>query len=345
MAPLIWLAVLATAPVAHETVIAAPIVQVVPSGETEIDAALARTVSLPLLVSRGQFGADQSDGQPALLREQARLTALVRSFGYLEGHVDIVADAPWSTGVPPSTIKVRPVLGPLFRIGTVQVTGIHGADTTALVAGIHARIATVVGKPARADLLAALSDEIRWQVRSASYPFAHVAETGVSTDSSLELASIVIGLDIGAPARFGPVHFSGGRGLDRQALRDTVPFSVGDAFDPVQLDALVEATRSIHRVRNVRVNLSEPADEDGLVSVEVRIQVASDPGVLAQGWLHGVLVLGAAVTALAARQLLVAGGMRGHAPLILAVNSLIGALVAYGAVLVLLRAIAFAQFG
>ncbi|MBB6464444.1 outer membrane translocation and assembly module TamA [Aminobacter lissarensis] len=243
--------------------------------------------------------------QPVVEAERLRLEELMRGQGYLEARVEMSASTV-EAGAPEKVI-LKPLPGPLFRVGMVEVDGLDGVATDAVRDDVSRQMMEAAGRPARGDLLATLEDEVLWRLRTASFPFVHVTDRQLSPIPGQALARVRIVVDPGSPATFGAVTYSGLVGLKEEELNRLQPFTQGDPYDPEALDRFREALLAHPSVKAARLRLPDAVDAGGQLQLRAELeegQVRSDEA--AGTYRTGLVAAASAIAALAIRQVSVA---------------------------------------
>lgn len=325
----------------HVTVVyAVPDVMLMPTGDKALDDALRSSLNAPELahaVSPGVATAQQ-EWLATVRTEQLRLTHVLIGRGYLQGSVNLLnLDAADKSASLPR-LELKPLPGPLFRIGSVEVAGIEDGGLPALREDLRSQMANVVGKPAQADLLSHLESEVLWRVMGASYPFARVTGREVVPDPTTQLASVRLVIDKGPAASFGAVTFDGLTRMSSKELEGIVPFSPGSPYDPQLLGRFEQALKAMPTVVSARVRLADKLSSDGRIAVNVEVKERADvPAETAVAGSLGAAALAFAIFALAFRQMAIAGGLSERGRVTLAMDIVLLPLFVAAAAFVLLR--------
>ncbi|WP_210289137.1 hypothetical protein [Aminobacter ciceronei] len=281
-----------------------PAIELQTTSNDALDGVLRAALNAPEL-ERAADGAATRGWQPAVEAERHRLEELMRGQGYLHARIEM-PDAADDAGSP-DKIALRPIAGPLFRVGMVEVDGLEGVATDAVRDDVSLQMMEAVGKPARGDLLATLEDEVLWRLRTASYPFVRVTGRALQPIPGQALATARIVVEPGALARFGAVAYSGLVGLKQDELSRLQPFKQGDPYDPDMLERFREALLGHPSVKNVRVRLPQAVDADGLLQLRAEVEeqnLRADDAT--GGYRTGLVAAVSALAALAIRQVSVA---------------------------------------
>jgi outer membrane translocation and assembly module TamA len=281
-----------------------PAIEIETTSNATLDGVLRAALNVPELERAAERGAAK-DWQAAVEAERHRLEALMRGQGYLEARVEM-PDAGPGAGAP-AKVQLKPVIGPLFRVGMVEVDGLDSVATDAVRADVSRQMMEAVGKPARGDLLATLEDEVLWRLRTASYPFVRVTDRVLLPMPGQALATVRIVVEPGASARFGAVSYSGLVGLKEEELNRLQPFKQGDPYDPEALDSFRVALLAHPSVKNVRLRLPDAVDANGQLQLRAELeeeQLRADDA--AGSYRTGLVAAVSAIAALAIRQVSVA---------------------------------------
>lgn len=303
MATLAWVAVLllfAGPSVAADF----PAIELETTSNDTLDGVLRSALNAPELERAAEGGAAKG-WQAAVEAERHRLEELMRGQGYLHARVEM-PDAVAGAGTP-DKITIKPVAGPLFRVGMVEVDGLDGVATDAVRDDVSRQMMEAAGKAARGDLLATLEDEVLWRLRTASYPFVRVTERALLPIAGQALATARIVVEPGASARFGSVAYSGLVGLKEDELSRLQPFKQDDPYDPDALERFREALLSHASVKNVRMRLPDAVDANGQLQLRAEIEEEQLRAADATGnYRTGLIAAVSAIAALAIRQVSVA---------------------------------------
>jgi outer membrane translocation and assembly module TamA len=281
-----------------------PVIELETTSNTTLDGVLRAALNTPELERAAEVGSTKAaEWQPAVEAERHRLEELMRGQGYLEARIDM-SD---TTAGSPEKVILKPLAGPLFRVGMVEVDGLDGVATDVVRDDVSRQMMGAAGKPARGDLLATLEDEVLWRLRTASYPFVHVTDRELLPIPGRTLATVRIVVEPGSSARFGTVTYAGLTSLKAQDLSRLQPFRQGDPYDPEKLDRFREALLAHPSVKTVRVRLPEDVDASGQLQLRAELeeqQLRSDDAT--GNYRTGLVAAASAIAALAIRQVSVA---------------------------------------
>ncbi|CAI2935341.1 Outer membrane protein/protective antigen OMA87 [Aminobacter niigataensis] len=280
-----------------------PAIALESTSNADLDKALRASLNAPEL-ERSRAGTDQQGSwKPLVEAERHRLEKLMRGRGYRDARVDVSG---YSDGDAPQKVMFKPHPGPLYRVGMIEVDGVGGLSQ-AVRDDLSRQLATATGEPVSGEVLATLEDEILWRVRSASYPFVHIADRQMQSMPGRHLAMVRMTVDPGAVATFGTVTYSGLVVLKEQDLIRLQPFKPGDAYDPLVLDRFRDALIAHPSIRTARVLSADGVDGNGQVQLKAEIgEEQLRVGDAAGGYPNGVLAVASAIAVLAFRQISVA---------------------------------------
>ena len=270
--------------------------------------------------------------------ERTRLQSLMSGFGYLDAEMDSVRDT------ANATYTFRPETGRLYVIGAVAVSLTELSDP-AWAGDLEALAQTVIGSPARGDVIGRLLDDLAHRLRTSGFPFARVTGRELTADRQTGLALLHVTLDPGMAAIFSAVTLADARTFTMRRLLELMPFSIGERYAPERVEALRASLAAEPGLRSARVSIIEDAEGDGRLTVAVSVREAIDPELLSDRQTAGQVALLAVLALLALRQLTVAAGGSVHSPLVQSQTILSMIAMAVAAWFVARRFIGFAGIG
>jgi hypothetical protein len=252
--------------------------------DPELRQVLVGAFNLPHLFppEKNGIGASPSSFISALEDEKARISSLLRSFGYLRAgvlaryqrqsvfshhRIQSLQYAPQRNLV---VVQVRP--GPLFRIGAIELSGLLQLGLAPQEeADLRDILPQYTGKSASGEILTAIEDQILYRIRLAGRPLAGVTNRQLILDSKRNLVTVQVIFDIGRHLTFGALTFRGLHRITPDVLNKYLPFSPGDAFQFNKLDDLQKALMSVGIFDVVEVRAANKADNAGRLPVEVMV--------------------------------------------------------------------------
>jgi outer membrane translocation and assembly module TamA len=274
----------------------------------------------------------------AIEAEQAKLGSVMAGFGYLDAEVEWVLDAAIAA------YQFRPKPGPHYVIGAVAVSLPRITDPE-WAGDLEAIAQTVIGSPARGDIIGQLVDDLAHRLEASGFPSASVTARDVTPDEQTGLALVQVTLDPGEAATFGAVTLADARVFTMERLLELIPFSLGERYDPDQVEALRSALAAEPGLRSARVSVAESAEGEGRLTVAVRVREAVAADLLGNRQAAGQGVLLAVLMLLTLRQVTVAAGGAVHSPLVQSQTILCMIAMAVAAWFVARRFIEFAGIG
>ena len=275
---LAWLALLLLAMAAGLAGAQAPeppayTIAIIPTGDAEIDDAVAATSTLQRL-------ADQPLAAPAALIARARgdrdrAGSTLRALGYFDGEVLItIAGLPLddaalparlnATPAPvPVTLAIRP--GPRTTIASVAIQDTHGADLAATLGlpDLVKQADLLLGAPARgADIVAAEARVLR-ALLDDGRAFARTGVRTLTLDRARHELSVVLRFDPGNRVRIGTISVQGLDRLNpRTAQARMAPFE-GRILTPEEIDAARRKLLDLGVFSSVRAQTAPAAHQPG----------------------------------------------------------------------------------
>jgi outer membrane translocation and assembly module TamA len=327
--------------------LAAPTLQLDAVEDRAVLDALLADSNLPALASiLAEFS---SEDRSALIEtERTRLLTLMKAFGYLRARVEVADQATTTTSgsnsawPEPTQTRLKPVPGPLYRIGSIELDGVGDGVDPAIGDDLEALLTEFVGGVARADALSRLEDEIIFRVASASRPFSKVVVRELVPDPELATAAVRIKVDMGRSVRLGSVTFEGLSRLDARSLEAYVPFSPGAPYRPSEIESLRNTLNGLHLFRKIDISVAEAPDSQGRFPVQVKLtEQPPAPELLAREKYTGMFTMAAALVALALRQMALAVGVETRSRYFRLSSVLVYALLVISVLLVVRRALTF----
>lgn len=300
--------------------------------------ALTAGFSLEQRVGAGLLDPHSAEVTAAVSAEQAKLSAVLRAFGYLDGNVAVDP----TMAAPP--LRLRPVPGRVFRIGAIAVAlSEPGGDE--IEGDLLAIAQSSIGSRASGDVLGAMERRLVRRVQDAGYPHPQVVVRNLVPDLEEDLATVSLTIETGEAARFGRVSLSHGRVFTLAALQAILPFQPGDPYAPAKVDELRAALAVVPNIRAARVSVGDGVDADGGVPITVQVREVVAEQLLTAGRSAGQLALGLVLGLLALRQITVAAGLGTRGLLVRGETALVILALAWAGWLVAQRIVSFAGLG
>ncbi|MBS1181796.1 MAG: tamA [Proteobacteria bacterium] len=196
--------------------------------------------------------------------EYGRITAALYRLGRYGGTVEITIDgrdpdaiAPDAVLPQPVNVEMRITPGPLFRFGKVEITGAPppGPEDTDFKKSTPAEIGLAIGEPARAGAVTASEKLLVDTWRRRGYPLASIIKRDTIAEHDTSTLDVVITVDPGPAATFGPLTVTGTSRMDRDYTAWMTGIEPGAPYDP----AIIE--RGQKNLRRLQVFSSQRVEE------------------------------------------------------------------------------------
>jgi outer membrane protein assembly factor BamA len=242
-----------------------------PVEDTKLNVLLQQHFSLPLFLNAATASDIHQDR--AIKAEASKLKTLMHTQGYLGARIEIVR--PQSSDEP---LRMRPVPGPLYRLGWVRVDDLPPEPNEKLINSLNDLLDRYVGKRANRQVLAALRSEIRWTFREASFANAEVSQPQMTLEPETRTAGVVLDVVAGAPIRIGRVKFQGAANRRLEIAKNLVPVKPGDLYKASVIDTVQEDLDRTGLFRRVRISLSERPNTSDQYDLNIEVRDGpSDP--------------------------------------------------------------------
>ncbi len=273
--------------------------------DVEAVTALRNGFRLPAIAEKDPSLVNMSvhDWAVKIANEKLRLAAILKAYGYLNPSIKQGVDFT-------DLIQLEPVPGNIYRIGSIELRGVIGSDLSTVVREeLSVLLARYTGAIVRADNLDELEGEIVWLVLRASHPLVRVKARNVLADHRTSTATVQIVIEAGRSARFGAVVLSGLHRISPNALVRLMPFSEGDSFDPLKLEALKLNLEQLAIFREVQVELDSVSATGDFLPVHVQLTEKNPaPNDLAVSGFIGLIITAVTLVILGINQIAIAGG-------------------------------------
>jgi translocation and assembly module TamA len=256
-------------------------VEIRPTGDDRLDAALAAVSRLVELQERAPTGAlgilSRAEG------DRERLPQALQSEGYWGGSARIeIGGVPLGSpellerleraggarpqGDPlPVTIVVEP--GPQYRIGSVSVTPDSPAGAEAVAAALARPLGVAPGDPARAGPILDAEQALKDRMLAAGYPLAGIANRETVVDHDRRSMEVAWRLAPGPLARFAPPEVEGMTQVEGEFLRRQASRLTNDLYSPERLERERKELMALGAFDSVRARAAERLDETGRLPV------------------------------------------------------------------------------
>lgn len=218
---------------------------------------------------------DDLPPSPAALRRRAvedetLFADIAASLGYYDAVFAHRVDQPAEPGGPLRVLLFGQA-GPEYVIDDIVVRTTPGGDGAAGLELPRVRLGLKVGDPARAALVVEAEANVVRLVQERSYPLATLAERVATIDRDTKTMTVLLRVDPGARARFGPVTVEGNEGIDRDYILRRLPWAYGEPADVRLLERGRKSLISTGLFNRVAVAFADKVGADGLLPVTVTV--------------------------------------------------------------------------
>lgn len=236
-------------------------VEIAKTGDADLDTSIT---ALSALVER-------KDSPPAtrvglrrrIAEDQKSIADLLRSEGYYAAKVTEAVDS----GASPTAIRIAIDLGPRFTVDAYRVD-LQGKAPLDVLADLALPKA---GDPARAPDIAQAEGAVLARLAEKAHPFARAIDQEIVVDHATSKMAIVLKVDPGAPAAFGPLSLSGLEEVERDHLIGQLPWKEGDPYDQKKIDDGRRALGRSGLFSSVVVDPAAMADASGEVPISIAV--------------------------------------------------------------------------
>ncbi|MFW6202015.1 MAG: POTRA domain-containing protein, partial [Gemmatimonadota bacterium] len=214
---------------------------------------------------------------PAVLPEdEERIEVLYEIWGYPDARVEsrVVEEADGDV-----VVEFRVVEGEPIRVVALEIVGLDRLDPPVeLLMPLPLR----VGQPYALPRLEATEERIRQAFAERARPYARI-EVGGDVDEAERTASIVVEVDPGPAAVFGPVTIQAEPPIEEEVVRERLAWEPGEPYRPSALDA---TERALYRLPIVERAVADPATtgrRDTVIATTVAVAARERQGFQVEG--------------------------------------------------------------
>lgn len=189
-----------------------------------------------------------------------RLGRVLRSLGYYDGDVSFAVD----DAVTPAVVTVTIVSGERYRLAAYEVRFVGPVPHDV---ALDPELA--IGIPAEAKPIADAQTRLIETLRDRGRPFAKVDDRVATIDRAAKTMSVVLTIDAGPTASFGPVTIEGLDTLDPAFVRGKIPWREGDRYARSKVDALRTTLLGLGLFNTVKIDVAEAVRTDGSLPVAI----------------------------------------------------------------------------
>jgi len=212
----------------------------------------------------------------AALRRRARedetlFASIAASLGYYDAVFVHRIDPPLAPNGP-LRVLVFGDAGPLYTIDEVGVRVTSGGDAAAGIALPRDALGLIAGEPARAEKVVAAEAAVVRQLQERAFPLAVLSDRVATIDRDAKTMDVLLRVDPGPQARFGPVTVVGNDTLDRDYIVRRLPWAYGSPADVRLLEKGRRALTSTGLFNSVGIAFAEEVGPDGLMPVTITVR-------------------------------------------------------------------------
>lgn len=237
-------------------------------GDAAIREIVARAYDLPEIEESGTLSAAE-----AVNIERAKLTGILRSYGYLDARVDVVPLKGGADERRRATVTFAPVAGVRYRLAAVAITGI--ADDVAArlpMADLSGLATRAVGTFVNDSTLQTLEETIVQRIRDQSYAFARVAAVTRDKDAKIHASIWKLRVETGPSVAFGKLVISGLVRHTPEFVAKAVAFPAGKPFSTDALSDIRRRLQSLGLFRNISIHMARSAAGANQADVHIRLE-------------------------------------------------------------------------
>ncbi|MBC4016846.1 autotransporter assembly complex protein TamA [Siccirubricoccus deserti] len=250
--------------------------EIVPTGDDALDAALAASSQLAALREPAPTSAGGVIGRAEGDRE--RLQQALQSEGYWGGTTRIILDGQ-PLGSPnllerleasrtrPLPIRIEATPGERYRIASVTVRAADPAEAAAVAAVTATPFGLAPGDPARAAPVLAAERTLLDRLLAAGHPLATVANRETLVDHDRKSMEVAWHLAPGPAARFAHPVVEGATQVDQGFLQRQASRIAGEPYSPARLEQQRRDLMALGVFGSVRSRAAERLDQTGNLPV------------------------------------------------------------------------------
>jgi len=194
-----------------------------------------------------------------------RLNSVLRS----EGYYDATLRSEINTQETPAKVAIHIETGSRYLLSSHELVYEGPAPPPEELRPNMERLGLEPAMPARAPRIAAAGQQ--WVVRMTQrgYPFARVVDRKSVINRDTKTMSVVLRVDAGVPARFGPVTISGLDRVDPVYVRRLVTWEQGEIYDSRKIEQLRRRLSQTRVFASIGIKHDAELDDQGELPVEI----------------------------------------------------------------------------
>lgn len=162
--------------------------------------------------------------------------------------------------------------GPVFRLENYKIEFLVPENERTPAPIDPTELGIKPGMAARAEEIVAAQRQAVRLLGTRGFPRAQVAEQKAVVDHATMTMSVVLMIDSGPAARFGPLSFSGLTGVDEDYLHRIASWPLGEIFDRTKIASLRRKLSGTGLFASVKISEAETIGADGQLPVIAEVK-------------------------------------------------------------------------
>jgi translocation and assembly module TamA len=200
----------------------------------------------------------------------AKLEQVLESEGYYDGSVELRIDE----SVKPVEVLLVVDAGRRFVFGEIRTEMADGSDLPADEQLIRELSRLEEGKPVRAADIVDAERLLLAGFGEIGQPFAKISDRKVTVDHATDEVDVYLQFESGPKVTFGEIVFEGLEAIERQYVRNRLPWEKGDPYRATDLAEGRKAIQETGRFSTVRVRHAPQWNEDLSVPILIYLEEA-----------------------------------------------------------------------
>jgi translocation and assembly module TamA len=215
-----------------------------------------------------------AQSQVALERRATADHKRIRELLESEGYYDAVVEHEIDATVVPVRVIVRIDAGPRYSIAPCEARLVGQGDPPPELASSIAHFARLDGKPAQARRVLDSEATLLGDIEAASFPLVRILERRFIADHATRTLAVVLNVDPGPQARFGPVEVVGLQQVDATFVRNRLPWKDGALYDPAAVEKGRRELGATGLFAHVSIRHADALDTSGMLPLTVTVSEA-----------------------------------------------------------------------
>jgi len=194
-----------------------------------------------------------------------RLNAVLRS----EGYYDATLRSEIDTKETPAKVAIHITTKTRYILSSHELVYEGATPPPERLRPDMVELGLKLRMPARAPVIAAAGQKWVILMTQRGYPFARVVDRKSTINRVTKTLSVVLQVDAGPPARFGPVTISGLERLDPVYVRRLLPWEQGDTYDSRKIEALRQRLSQTRIFSSIGIKPDDELDEQGELPIAI----------------------------------------------------------------------------